>query len=323
MSNGDKKFQPTSPTPTIIFDKLGKIVDEYRQTKSDSKEVKSDVPKELPKTGFPTVSLSSKLSPSLQPLYPRLLPMAGDTPQIQQFLRQELLKTRQGRSQNRLDEYKHIFVSGANNFVAGQQSYQIAAIVGGTASDSRITNTVRLRRGRIHVSLTYIPTLTAPSPASAYPSYRLMILRDKIPLVLGTAPDLWLQDSDPPSGTVNVLTGAGNAKPNGFINACQNPINQHEFHIYESHLHCPKPSWFGVFYDAGVPTVSLGPKYHVIKHTFDIDFNQVKQNYATYTSTNPDSNAIWMMIESSAAANSAVEMFFEFVSDIEFEDVQD
>lgn len=237
-----------------------------------------------------------------------------------QLLRKQLLLSRSHGSEA-IAEAKHYYLEDSTNASTTEKTLSICKVTGGTASNTRTTNTIAVRHATVRVSIRRVPT--APSTTNAYfPIISFVFWRDKIPSTVGTAPTLYGTDANPPASTTLMFSRLGNADPINNALAVRNPITALDYHIYHVEHH---PLNCRSTYDYTTPATAFGiPSPERWKFEFKIDLHKVRQNYATYSATDPDVNALYMtyVLDTSMTNQGYVDEVHTTI-DTEFEDLQD
>lgn len=247
-----------------------------------------------------------------------LTPSSAET-----ILRQELLKARSfgsGSSDSAIADFKHIYSMASQALSGTEYTASLCRVVGGTAANQRITNTIRLRR--VHLRYSIDRNITATGTAAAdTPIFTIVVWREKIPATVGTPAVIYGTDSNPPSSPTLMFSRLGSSAVNYNSLAVLNPVTSSDYHIYDVQHICLNDQ----SYSYVTPATGLGlpsPKRWI--GDVKLDLNSVKQNYSTYTSTDADINAVWFTIQTDRAyTNYGYQDFFTYTTDCEFEDVQD
>lgn len=238
------------------------------------------------------------------------------------LIRQLLLKQRGGLgSTEKSAERKHYYIVGQFALGNPETTLPLARIIGGTASNTRLTNTVKLVKLRMRFSVARTPTGPSVAPARS-PIMRYLYWRDKIPATPGTAPTLWGTDSNPPSSNTLMFSRLGSAAVVHNATAVFNPITALDYHVYEARTHeLNDRSTF----DFTTPATAYGvaaPQKWMFDH--EIHLHNVRQNYAAFASTAADVNDIYF----TAICDDDYSLlgyldYLTYTVDLEFEDVQD
>lgn len=249
-----------------------------------------------------------------------LVCLPSDPTEAFQILRKELLLSR-SRGPNAIAESKHYYLTDATNASTTEKTLSLCRVTGGTASNTRTTNTIAVKHSTIRISI----RRTAPSPGTtqAYqPIISFIFWRDKIPSTVGTAPTVWDTDANPPASTTCIMSRLGSADPIYNALAVRNPITALDYHIYEAHHHQLSSR---ATFDFTTPASGFGiPSPDRWHFEYKIDMNKVRQNYAAYASTDPDVNALYMTyVVDTLMTNQGYQDQVTVTIDTEFEDLQD
>lgn len=241
------------------------------------------------------------------------------TPNDASVIRQLLLKQRSGTEKSA--ERKHIYTQGQFALGVSETTIPLCRVVGGTAVNTRLTNTIAVRHVTFRFSISRSPS--GPSTVAAQqPIMRYLFWRDKIPASPGSAPTILGTDTNPPSSGTLILSRLGSANPIDSAIAVFNPITAMDYHVYECKSMCLNDK---STYDYVTPATAFGvvapQKWH-----FDVrlDMHKVKQNYPAYTSTAPDVNDLYFTAFSDM--DYSTQGFLDYLTysvDTEFEDLQD
>jgi len=318
MSNVNGKL-PSSPTPTIVIQQFGKLLEDYQQSKSKSDvQSSSSVPQQETLVRPFSETLCDK-SLGVSQAHPVLAKLAGTT-EIASELREKLLQIYSGPSKRELADYKHIYNVSSNNFTTAQQSYSLTSIAGGVASNTRITNALRLRKLRLHVRIaTY--SVGNNTITQLMPTLHLVLYRDKLPITPGTAPTVFAVDANPPQSSTAMFSQLGIAAPVGIDNAVRNPMTERDFHIYKKWRIDRRATETVSNTD---PAIDGFLPFPTVRHeTIDVDLNGVQQIYATYAATNSEINNVWLSFQAASAYSANQIDTLSIAADVEFEDIQD
>lgn len=258
-------------------------------------------------------------APKVNPLLASLV--NPDPIQTQAILRKELLLARSFKgSQIHSAESKHYYGIDTQTILSTEISIPICRVVGGTASNTRTTNTIRLKGTKLRFLCRRTPTATG-SAAALVPTLTFVIWRDKIPATVGSIPTILGTDANPPASTTLMLSRLGQAGVVYNSVAVRNPITDLDYHIYEVHHKDLVPE----NYDFVTPASAFGlPAPQVWKFDFHLDLHRVVQTYASYTATDPDVNAVYCTFYSNLDyTGQGYTDILSWTVDTEFEDVQD
>lgn len=253
-------------------------------------------------------------------LLAKLANSSEDPNQAFQTLRKELLLSK-NRGSNAVAESKHYYLVDASNATTTEKTLCLCKLTGGTATNTRTTNTVAVKHSTIRISIRRVAN--APSTVVGYqPIITFVFWRDKIPSTVGTAPTLYGTDALPPASTTLMFSRLGDADAAYNPLAVRNPITALDYHIYQVHHHCLNSE---ATYDFTTPATGYGmPSPQRWKFEYKIDLHDVRQDYATYAATDPDVNALYMtyVLDSSVTSQGYDDQVHVTV-DTEFEDLQD
>lgn len=232
-----------------------------------------------------------------------------------------LLQRSFGSSAEKSAERKHYYTVGGFALASAETTLPLSRIIGGTASNTRTTNTVRLHRCNFRMSIFRQPTGTS-SVAAGTPILRWVIWRDKIPATPGTAPTLWGTDANPPASTTLMFSRLGSANVVHNQTAVFNPVTALDYHVYETgHMDLNDKAT----YDFVTPATAFGlpaPQKWFFHKEFSL--HNVVQNYASYTATAADVNDVYItFITDFDYSNQGYGDNTSYSSDLEFEDMQD
>jgi hypothetical protein len=236
------------------------------------------------------------------------------------LLRKELILARSHGAQKSAQS-KHYYLTDDSNASTTEKTLSLCRVTGGTASNTRTTNSIRLKHSVIRVTIRRVASTTSTTN-SYFPIISFVFWREKVPAVIGTPPTVYGTDANPPASTTLLLSRLGNSDPIHNTTAVFNPVTALDYHIYHvKHLELNCRST----YDYTTPATAYGipsPDRWEFQHR--IDFNDADQNYATYAATDADVNAVWMtyVLDTSMTNQGYVDEVHVSI-DTEFEDMQD
>jgi len=209
--------------------------------------------------------------------------------QAQAIIRKELLLARSLKSSIASAEAKHYYGIDTASVGSTETSVPLCRVVGGTASNTRTTNTIAVKGSTIRFLVRREPTGTGTVPALV-PTITFVVWRDKIPATVGAIPTILGTDANPPASTTLMLSRLGSASVTYNSVAVRNPVTDLDYHIYDVRHFELNPE----NYDYVTPASAYGlPAPKIFRFEFKYDFHRVKQIYATYAATDPDVNAIY------------------------------
>jgi hypothetical protein len=255
-----------------------------------------------------------------QKVHPLLAQLGFDSAEISTLLRDELLSSFSGgRHEGSLADWKHFYSPvAANPITTTEFSFSLCNVAGGTAVNTRTTNTIALRKCRLRLYFNRVIT-GAATAAARDPNITVCVFRDKIPTAPGTCPTVRGTDSNPPSSATLLFSSLGVSTPAGIAMPVRNPITEDAYHIYEiRRIKFPtSQSWTYT----GTVLGNSGP--HSMIHDIDLDLNYVTQNYATYAASVSDINNLWCVIWADVDyTNYGFQDSVAATVDTEFEDKQ-
>lgn len=129
-------------------------------------------------------------------------------------------------------------------------------------------------------------------------------------------------DANPPASTTLMFSRLGNADPIYNAIAVRNPVTALDYHIYEVHHHKLVAQ---STYDFTTPASGFGiPAPERWHFEYKLDLHKVRQDYASYTATDPDVNALYFTyVLDTSMTNQNYEDQVNVSIDTEFEDLQD
>lgn len=242
-------------------------------------------------------------------------------PADEAIIRRLLLQQRSAGSTEVSAERKHWYNIGGFSLASTENTIPLARIPGGTASNTRTTNTIGLIKCKVRITIERLPTTTGTTAART-PGIRWVIWRDKVPATVGTAPTLWGTDSNPPSSTSLMFSRLGSAAVVDNQIAVFNPITAMDYHVYAAgHEILNDKSTFDFTTPATAFGIAAPQKW---QHEHMIDFHGVNQNYATYAATASDINDVYITyIADIDYTNLGYSDNLAYITDCEFEDLQD
>lgn len=276
------------------------------------------VPKEDAKTtkGGKLVGQSPPLGkedPRVSRLYP-LLSIQGDPAKI---IRDELLASRS--HSKGIDEWKHFYVNGGTQPSTTETSIAYCRVVGGTASNSRTTNTIHLHRTVVRLQLYRNPTGVSTAATVLLPTLTMLHWVDKIPATPGSVPTIYGTDANPPASDTLMFSKLGNATQPPQL-CVRNPLTKEDYHVYKHDVHfCGDQNY--TFVVPATPTGIATP--HIWNFEYVIDYNGRQQQYAAYNSSAPCINDLYFtFILDAALTNQGYTLNMVYTFDTEFKDVQ-
>lgn len=257
-------------------------------------------------------------APGVSQVHSLLAGLALTPASAEQLIRRELLLSRFKSDSNALAETKHFYSVGTGSVTTSETTVSLASIVGGTASNTRTTNSIELNRATVRA--VYRLILTGPSTIAPFlPGLTQVVWRDNVPSTVGTPPTVFGTDTNPPSSTTLVYSRCGASTDYNQL-AVRNPVTSLDYHVYDiKHIDLVPCS-----FDYSTPATAYGvtaPTHYRMETK--IDLNKVRQDYAAYSSTDPDVNAVYVTwVLDTTLTNLGYSVGLYYLTDTEFRDLQ-
>lgn len=251
---------------------------------------------------------------------PYKLVQCQDPDEAQAILRRQLLLQKSLKSQIASAEAKHYYAADSFSLSTTENSFSLCRVVGGTATNTRTTNTIAVKGTKIRFHIRRDPTGTS-TEAGRMPIITIIVWRDKIPASVGSIPTVIGTDTNPPSSTTLMMSRLGKTDASFNSVAVRNPVTDLDYHIYDvKHLELNPEN-----YDYVTPATALGlPAPKCWRLQYEFDFHRVKQIYGTYAATDPDVNALYCTVYSDyIPTNQGFTESVIYTVDSEFEDEGD